>query len=67
MEIEINESELQLLNLYRELDSWGFGELYYKWNDNKVVKISATYNHKPTNPDKDLTIIAGGCIIRTEI
>ena len=55
--MELTESEIQLINLYRELDSWGYGELLCKWNDNKVVKLRGIKDYKPIDSVQRLTVI----------
>ena len=65
--MELTESEIQLINLYRELDSWGYGELLCKWNDNKVVKLRGIKDYKPIDATRRLQVIQKCDIIAVEI
>jgi len=67
MQIEITESELQLINLYRELDSWGYSELECKWRDNKVVKLRGIKEYKPIDTTRRLQVIQKCAIMGVEI
>ena len=63
--MELTEPEIQLINLYRELDTHGYGELLCKWRDNKVVKLAGTKEFKPVAECNRLTLIVNRRIIET--
>lgn len=53
-----DKQETKILNIIRDLDCWGYGEIQVKWRQGKIVKIAATKEYKPFTSDNECDIIS---------
>lgn len=64
----MTQKQLEEINkIILDLDNWGYSELYLKWRDNKLVKISKTKEIKPCVTDDQLTFLKKGAILIEKI